>query len=198
MTHADVVVMVHSSSISLQVFLIITHPDIVCQLAYLILTGDTSITLPPSLQQTPPVRESHTPPSLQHTCRYTLTPAHPPTPSHSHSTDCVNVIVYLLQGHRRSGSYSSVRAFVRPEASLESSLRRPVARGYVPAKPVNMKHVESESTGTRGEGKEGSSTESQSQLHKLLEEQEYVLIEASPSSEPTHQVRGGVDTCIPW
>lgn len=108
------------------------------------------------------------------------------------------MIVYLLQGHRRSGSYSSVRAFVRPEASLESSLRRPVARGYVPAKPVNMKQVKSESTGARGEGKEGSSTESQSQLHKLLEEQEYVLIEASPSSEPTHQVRGGVDTCIPW
>lgn len=117
------------------------------------------------------------------------------------------MIVYLLQGHRRSGSYSSVRAFVRPEASLESSLRRPVARGYVPAKPVNMKHVESESTGTRGEGKEGSSTESQSQLHGLLEEQEYVhtvvdsqyvLIEASPSSKTTHQVRGDVDTCIPW
>lgn len=83
MTHADVVVMVYSSSISSQVFLIITHPDIVCQLAYLILTGDTSITLPPSLQQTPPVRELHThhlhsnihadTPSLQHTH------PHPPT-----------------------------------------------------------------------------------------------------------------------
>ena len=131
----------------------------------------------------------------------------PPTlpPSYRHFTNGINMIVYHLQGHRRSGSYNNVRAFVRPEASLESSLRRPVAPGYVPAQPVNMKRVKSEGVGGGGEGKEGSSTESQSQLRGLSgtpqegKEQEYVhtvvdsqyvLIEASPSTKTTHQVRG--------
>ena len=34
----------------LQVFLILTHPALVTPLAYLIFTGDTSLSLPPSLQ----------------------------------------------------------------------------------------------------------------------------------------------------
>ena len=166
-------------------FLINFHPDIVNPLAYLILTGDTSITLPPSLQHTQ-VNHLHTlPSSLPHTLTH--------------------IIVFLLQGHRRSGSYSNVRAFVRPELSLESSLRRPVAPGYVPAQPVNMVHVKRDKE-EGGGGEEGSSTESQSHLrqsgsqpvgaeiqeyvHSVVDSQ-YVLIEASPSSKTTHRVRGG-------
>ena len=116
-----------------------------------------------------------------------------------------NTFVFPLQGHRRSGSYSNVRAFVRPELSLESSLRRPVAPGYVPAQPVNMVHVKRDKE-EGGGGEEGSSTESQSHLrqsgsqpvgaeiqeyvHSVVDSQ-YVLIEASPSSKTTHRVRGG-------
>lgn len=154
-------------------------------LAYLILTGDTSITLPPSLQHTQ-VNHLHTlPSSLPHTL--------------------IRTCMFPLQGHRRSGSYSNVRAFVRPELSLESSLRRPVAPGYVPAQPVNMVHVKREKE-EGGGGEEGSSTESQSHLrqsgsqpagaeileyvHSVVDSQ-YVLIEASPSSKTTHRVRGG-------
>ena len=98
-----------------------------------------------------------------------------------------------------------MKAFVRPEFSLESSLRRPVAPGYVPAQPVNMVHVKREKV-EGGGGEEGSSTESQSHLrlsgsqpigggiqeyvHSVVDSQ-YVLIEASPSSKTTHRVREG-------
>lgn len=129
--------------------------------------------------------------------------------------------MFPLQGHRRSGSYSNVRAFVRPELSLESSLRRPVAPGYVPAQPVNMVHVKHDKE-EGGGGEEGSSTESQSHLrqsgsqpagaeiqeyvHSVVDSQ-YVLIEASPSSKTTHQVREGrarysanltTEICVPF
>lgn len=44
-----------SHSQHLQVFLIISHPPLVTALAYLIFTGDTTLTLPPVLQHTAPV-----------------------------------------------------------------------------------------------------------------------------------------------
>lgn len=129
MSITDCIAHIHS----LQVFLILSDSSVVTPLAYLILTGDITLALPPVLQYT----------------------------------------------HKREGSYSSIRGFVRPEASLETSLAPPF---YKPASPVNMRnHVLSEDN---DEGK-GSSTESQSQMREYVDvvvDSQYVVIEATPPS----------------
>ena len=90
-------------------------------LAYLILTGDTTLTLPPALLDTPPTR------------------------------------------HRRDGSYTGVRGFVRPEASLETSFA-PKKKGKKKksrSKPVNVLDRIRIAEDSGGSSQEGSSTESQ-------------------------------------
>ena len=87
-------------------------------LAYLILTGDTTLTLPPALlHDTPPTR------------------------------------------HRRDGSYSGIRGFVRPEASLEKSLQK--ERKKAKSKPVKVLDRIRIAEDSGGSSQEGSSTESQ-------------------------------------
>lgn len=101
-----------------QVFLILKCPEVVTPLAYLILTGDTTLTLPPALlQDMPPTR------------------------------------------HRRDGSYSGIRGFVRPEASLETSLRK--ERKKAKSKPVQVLDRIRIAEDSGGSSQEGSSTESQ-------------------------------------
>lgn len=103
-------------------FLIVKCPEVVTPLAYLILTGDTTLTLPPALQDTPPTR------------------------------------------HRRDGSYTGVRGFVRPEASLESSLAPKAKEGKKKksrSKPVNVLDRIRIAEDSGGSSQEGSSTESQ-------------------------------------
>ena len=109
-----------SSTYISQVFLILKCPEVITPLAYLILTGDTTLTLPPALQATP------------------------------------------TTSHRRDGSYTGVRGFVRPEASLESSLAPKVNENMIKSRsnPVNLDRIRiSEDSG--GSSQEGSSTESQ-------------------------------------
>ncbi len=101
-------------------FLILKCPEVVTPLAYLILTGDTTLTLPPALQDTPPTR------------------------------------------HRRDGSYSGIRGFVRPEASLATSLQK--QRKKAKTKPVQVLdriRISEDSNGGGSSQEEGSSTESQ-------------------------------------
>ena len=105
-----------------QVFLIVKCPEVVTPLAYLILTGDTTLTLPPALvQDTPPT------------------------------------------GHRRDGSYTGVRGFLRPEASLETSLLKE-RKKKCKTKPVQVLdriRIAEDSTSGGSSSQEGSSTESQ-------------------------------------
>jgi hypothetical protein len=103
------------------VFLILKCPEVVTPLAYLMLTGDTTLTLPPALlQDTPPTR------------------------------------------HRRDGSYSGIRGFVRPEASLATSLQK--QRKKAKTKPVQVLdriRIAEDNNGGGSSQEEGSSTESQ-------------------------------------
>ena len=107
------------SSPLFQVFLILKCPEVMTPLAYLILTGDTTLTLPPALlQDTPPTR------------------------------------------HRRDGSYSGIRGFVRPEASLETSLQKERKKAKTkPVKVLDRIRIAEDNGGSSQE--EGSSTESQ-------------------------------------
>ena len=103
-------------------FLILKCPEVVTPLAYLILTGDTTLTLPPALlQDTPPTR------------------------------------------HRRDGSYSGIRGFVRPEASLATSLQkqRKKASKTKPVQVLDRIRIAEDSNGGSSSQEEGSSTESQ-------------------------------------
>ena len=108
-------------------FLILKCPEVVTPLAYLILTGDTTLALPPVLlQDTPPTR------------------------------------------HRRDGSYSGIRGFVRPEASLEKSLQK--ERKKAKTKPVQVLdriRIAEDNGGSSQE--EGSSTESQRHMSEAGE-----------------------------
>lgn len=141
-----------STTISLfllsQVFLTLSDPALITPLAFLILTGDTSLTLPRLLQP----------------------------------------------GHKREGSCGGVRGFLPPATSLDTSLGITGARGYVPARPMNVQRRKGKAEGAEGE--EGSSTESQSHMNDLSAEvqgtpqqythtvvdSQYVLIEATPPS----------------
>lgn len=95
-------------------------PEVVTPLAYLILTGDTTLTLPPVLLQ-------DTPPSATR--------------------------------HSRDGSYSGIRGFVRPEASLETTLRKEKKKAK--SKPVKVLDRIRIAEDSSGSSQEGSSTESQ-------------------------------------
>lgn len=77
-----------------QVFLILSHPVLVTQLAFLILTGDHSLLLPPSI--------------INGSQQVTMPPRSPST----------------LCQHRRNSSRSSMRGFVAPEETLDSSFQR--------------------------------------------------------------------------
>ena len=145
---------------SVQVFLIISEPDVVLPLAYVILTGDTSVSLPSLL-----------------------------TDSSSQVSLCQCVaddsIVFLFQCQRRE---NTIPQFAPPVVKLdqETSLRQPV---YVPARAQRSR---GHWMGRRrqGEDGEGSSTESQADLHDMnymyvdhvvdAQYPEYVVIEASP------------------
>ena len=112
----------------------------------------------------------------------------------------------LPQGHKREGSFGGVRGFLPPAASLESSLGITGARGYVPARPMNVQGRKGKAEGA--EVQEGSSTESQSHMHELsavpevqgtpqqythtVVDSQYVLIEATPPSEVAVEVRCAV------
>ena len=103
-------------------FLILKCPEVVTPLAYLMLTGDTTLTLPPALlQDTPPTR------------------------------------------HCRDGSYSGIRGFVRPEASLATSLQkqRKKATKTKPVQVLDRIRIAEDSNGGSSSQEEGSSTESQ-------------------------------------
>lgn len=145
-------------------------------LAYLILTGDTTLTLPPTLLDTPPTR------------------------------------------HKRDGSYSGIRGFVRPEASLETSLSSKSKEKGKQKKttPVNVLDRIRIAEDSGDSSLEGSSTESQRHMSEdrvggagvsedvecrkrsssslgdfvdvSIVDSQYVLIEASSDSSRTSSI----------
>lgn len=150
-------------------------------LAYLILTGDTTLSLPPVLQDTPPSR------------------------------------------HRRDGSYTGVRGFLRPEATLEKSFAPKAKERKRKSKPVNVLDRIKISEDSGGSSQEGSSTESQRHMTEAgvggaeggrfsetrkrsssslgdfvdvsIVDSQYVLIEASSGSSRTSSILE-VSSCV--